>query len=563
MKTGRLAPLLSLALGAAVAAATLSGASAATPAAPAPEQDDPHAACAAPPSYVPADLLERPVPLRKGIGNSRLAVTSKSEEAAAYFSQGLNYLESYVWIEAARSFHQAVRLDPGLALAHVGLSRVFSGLDNPAAARRAFETAKTLAAGASERERRIIDIREKQLAAMEEIDSPAKLLAYRKAIDDALTADFDIPQLWVLRGNAEEANATGRGQRGTSGSIAFYERALSLDPDNASAHHFLVHSYETIGRIDQALVHGEAYARLSPAIPHAAHMWGHDLRRVGRIDEAIVQFKKTDALERAYYEAEGIDPSLDWHHGHNLDLLATCYEHKGQMRLAETTMREATALAPVDAYRAFNMRELPAFLIHRARYAEALEAARSLTRTAYPQSRTVGQALAGQALIRLGRLDEAAKALEAARRELETVPAVTPGIVPRRSAVEPWVESLRGELLLRTGKGPEGRTVLKDVQRAFRAIPGPDAWSQGLFRLEAIARSAIEAVDWDLAEYTARQMLDHDAAYGGSHYVMAQVLRHKGDASGADRELKAARGFWRDADPDLPEMARTSGSPGR
>ena len=546
--------ILPLAVGAAIAVSTVTAA---------PPQDDPHAACAAPPSYVPADLLERPVPLRKGIGNSREPVTTKSAEAKAYFDQGLNYLESYVWIEAARSFHQALRLDPALAMAQVGLSRVFSGLDNPEAARRAFEKAKALAPGASEHERRLIDIREKQLAAMEEIDSPAKLLAYRKAIDDALTVDFDSPQLWLLRGNAEEANATGRGQRGTSGSIAFYERALSLDPDYASAHHFLVHSYETIGRIDQALVHGEAYARLAPAIPHAAHMWGHDLRRVGRIDEAIVQFKKTDALERAYYDAERIDPSFDWHHGHNLDLLATCYEHKGQMRLAEKTMREATALTPVDAYRAFNMRELPSFLIHRSRYAEALEAARALTRTAYPQSRTVGQAIAGQALIGLGRLDEAATALEAARRELESVPVTTPGIVPRRSAVEPWVESLRGELLLRTGKGAEGRAILKDVQRAFRAIPGPDAWSQGLFRLESIARSAVEAGDWDLAEHTAGQMLDHDAAYGGSHYVMAQVLRHKGDPAGADRELKAARGFWRDADPDLPELSPTSRPAGR
>jgi Tfp pilus assembly protein PilF len=494
------------------------------------------------------------VPLRSGIGNSRETVTTKSKEAGAYYDQGLNYLESYVWIEAGRSFHQALRLDPALAMAHVGLSRVYSGLDNPDAARRAFDKARAPGPGVSERERRLIDIRGKQLDAMDDIEDAGKLLAYRKAIDDALPFDLDNPQLWLLRGNAEEPNATGRGQRGTSGSVAFYERALKLAPDYASAHHFLVHAYETIGRIDLALAHGEAYARLAPAIPHAAHMWGHDLRRVGRIDDAIVQFKKTDALERAYYEAERIDPSFDWHHGHNLDLLATCYEHKGQMRQAEKTMREATALAPVDAYRAFNMREFPSFLIHRARYAEALEAARALARTPYPQSRTVGQALAGQALIGLGRLDEAAAALEAARLELEAVPRITPGIVPRRSAVEPWVESLRGELLLRTGKGAEGRAILQDVQRAFRSIPGPDAWSQALFRLESIARSAVAAGDWELAEYTAGQMLDHDAAYGGSHFAMALVLRHNGDAAASDRELQAARRFWRDADPDLPEL---------
>lgn len=99
--------------------------------APSVAQDDPHAACAMPPSYVPAELLERAVPLREGVGNSRQKVTTASPEAQAFYDQGLNYLESYVWIEASRSFHQALRSDPKLAMAYVGLSRVHSGLDSP------------------------------------------------------------------------------------------------------------------------------------------------------------------------------------------------------------------------------------------------------------------------------------------------------------------------------------------------------------------------------------------------------------------------------------------------
>src|SRR5262245_9828732 len=121
-------------------------------------QQDTHAACAAPPSYVPSDLLERPVELRDGIGNSQEQVTTQSKEAQAFYNQGLNYLESYVWIESARSFYQALRNDPNLAMAYVGLSRVYSGLDNATAAKQFFEKTKALSSKVSDHERRIIEI---------------------------------------------------------------------------------------------------------------------------------------------------------------------------------------------------------------------------------------------------------------------------------------------------------------------------------------------------------------------------------------------------------------------
>src|SRR5262245_47333290 len=163
-------------------------------------QDDPHAGCAVPPTYVPAELLERPVTLHDGIGNSHEAVTAASGKAQAFYDQGLNYLESYVWIEASRSFHQALRLDPNLAMAYLGLSYVQSGLENPAAARQLLEKAKTLAPKASERERRRIVIREKQLAAMDDIKDAARFLAYKQSIDDALAKNLEDPELWLLRG---------------------------------------------------------------------------------------------------------------------------------------------------------------------------------------------------------------------------------------------------------------------------------------------------------------------------------------------------------------------------
>ena len=75
---------------------------------------------------VPDELLNRPTPLRTGIGTAHDAVATKSKEAQAFYDQGLAYLHSYVWIEAARSFNQALRIDPALAIAHAGLSVALS-----------------------------------------------------------------------------------------------------------------------------------------------------------------------------------------------------------------------------------------------------------------------------------------------------------------------------------------------------------------------------------------------------------------------------------------------------
>lgn len=516
-------------------------------------QEDPHANCAAM-GWVPREILARPLPLRHGVGNNSERVSTSSEEAQAFYDQGLNYLHGYVWIEAARSFNQALRHDPDLAMAYVGLSRVYSGLDDPAAAREALEAAVARAATASPREQRRVALRAKQLDAIDDVANPVEHEEYRRALEEALAADVDEAELWLLAGNAQEPTAAGRGQRGGAASTAFYHEALRFFPDNAAAHHYLTHSYETIGQIARALEHGEAYARGAPQIPHAHHMWGHDLRRVGRIDDAIAAFTRSDELERAYYEAERIPPGLDWHHVHNLDLLATAYQHKGRVRRAEELLKDAASLPPVTEYQEYNHRQLTAFYLSRGRWEQALSAARSLQSGKWASTRAVGHAFAGHALLASGRVAEARAALAQAQAALTEVTTVPAGITPKQGGVRPYVETLAAELLLRTGDRAEGHALMKDVARALRAVPGPDAWIQALFRIESMAAIARAAGDWPLAEHLARELIDHDAAYGGSHLALALVALERGDRATTERELDAAAFHWRDADPDLPEL---------
>ena len=136
--------------------------------------------------WIPREILERPVPLRHDIGNVHQKVTTTSPEAQAFYDQGLDYFASYVWIEAARSFHQALRSDPSLSAAYLGLCDVFVQLQDLPAARAALEKAQALATHITEAERQRIDIRARHLEALEDKQDIEKFVAYRKAIYDAL-----------------------------------------------------------------------------------------------------------------------------------------------------------------------------------------------------------------------------------------------------------------------------------------------------------------------------------------------------------------------------------------
>ena len=85
----------------------------------------------------------------------------------------------------------------------------------------------------------------------------------------------------------------------------------------------------------------------------------------------------------------------------------------------------------------------------------------------------------------------------------------------------------------------------------MRARPGPDAWAQALFTIEAIGRAARDVGDWELAGWTARQMVEHDPNYAGSHLAMALVAEHAGDTQSARAERGLVTKYWKNADPDL------------
>jgi tetratricopeptide (TPR) repeat protein len=493
------------------------------------------------------EIVERTVSIGAGIGVAHHPASTSSKEAQALYDQGLACLHSYVWIEAARSFNAALRIDPKLALAHVGLSIAYVELSRPAEANRSIDAARAMSAALPDHDRRHVEARALQMAAEDVLGDPAKLAAYRQALDAAIAAHPKDVEFVLLRGLAESPDPAERGQGSAMSSVKYYERALALVPDHFAAHHYLTHAYENAGRQKEALANSAAYAKQASHVPHARHMHGHNLRRAGRVHEAIGEFDAADRLHREYIKREQIPGEYDWHFEHNLGLLGTSLQYVGQMKRAEAVLKAAFALPTNLLVQAYNKREWPMFLRARGRYKEADAAAKMLIANPNPVVQATGHIESGMVFLAVNQWNEAGNASNTALRLLRAAPG---GAVAANALL-----ALQGEFYLRTAVREKGRATLEEVARRVRAAPGPDAWAQALFMLESIARAARAVGDWELAGRMARQMAEHDPGYAGGHYALGLAAEQAGDAALAKAEFALALKGWAKADADLPELA--------
>jgi tetratricopeptide (TPR) repeat protein len=501
---------------------------------------------------IPASVLRQSLRVRAGLGAVSVPTSTTSPEAQAYFEQGMAYLHGYALVEAARSFHQALRADSALAMAYVGLSRVYSQLENRADAKQAANQAKALEATLTPREKAHIRVRFSQLKALDSLSNERLLLAYRADLHTAIRQHPTDAELWLLLGNAHERYASGRGQGSTTASIAIYEKVLRLMPDHPAAHHYLIHAQEGMMNYEQALFHGEAYARLAPNLAHARHMYAHDLMKTGRIDSAVAELTRADATELAIFRADGYKPDYDWHHTHNLSLLALCFQYKGQLGEAGQALRRVSGMNNVNPEWSFyNKRAYPDWLVATNRADEARPLITAMTQANTAAERLMGHYLLGRVALSRGDLAQARTHQQATETELATIKKK-----PMNERMVSWVGTFPPflNILIRLSDPAIQATATESVrafQRTAREQYGPDPWAEALFQLEAIAQVAHRQGLTTLADESIRVLAEHDPNYPGTHYLLAQQAHRRGDAATAQRELTLARQGWQQADVDV------------
>ncbi|TAE28146.1 MAG: hypothetical protein EAZ91_15205 [Cytophagales bacterium] len=499
---------------------------------------------------VPSTLLRQSVALRANVGQFPAPTSTKNEKAQAYFEQGIGYLHGYALVEAARSFHEALRHDSTMVMAYVGLSRVFTQLDDSKAAYEAAETAQKLVRYASEREQAHIQLRFVQLKAVDSLQNKTLLKAYRAAIKQQLKRFPEDAELWLMAGNAYEGQASGRGQGSSWAGIAIYEKVLRKFPNHPSAHHFLIHAYEGQAKYQKALEHGKAYASMASNLAHALHMYAHDLMKTGNSDEAIAQMKQTDSIERNLYKSDRYEPMYDWHHIHNISLLALCYQYQGRIGEAEELVKERymteRPISPEQTF--YNKMGYPALLINQNRDAEAMPMITGLTTAKTPGERSIGHSLLGMIQLKKGQLDLARQSLKASLAELkEAKKGKNSGRLS--SWLEPHPKFLAALIALSDPSEREkGLADIRKFQQSAHKQFGPDPWAEALFQLEAIVQVAWQLNLPEFAEESTKLLAKHDPNYPGTHHALARLATHKGDIATAERENQLARQGWAKAD---------------
>ena len=436
-----------------------------------------------------------PAKLLSGQGSTPFSITTSSEEAQKFFSQGVAQMHSFWAREAERSFLQAAALDPKAAMPWWGVAMVAAGDYRPhfqlirdknatpkgmtPPLQRATDAAKkaaALAAGVSPRERLYIDAIVARRA--HPLNDGAADAGYIDGLRKVIAAHPDEVEarsylaLHLMDGFLTPNRVP---RPGSMEAVGLLKDLILKYPDHAGAHHYVIHGWEGSSFAKDAWSSCERYASLVPEIPHALHMPGHIYSQTGKLKEAADSFVAAGKLERSFMAS---DPGYgNLHHGHNIHYLAVVQAAAGNYDDAIVSAKELLTLTETEAEakQLDNSRtayrqgwfSLMRTLVWAERWDDILNAA-VLPTVAKPREMAWTHWARGLAYVAKGDLAQArneAKGMRAALLDFETRNKAK---YPKELGVAE--QELFGQLTLASGKTGRGLKILSEVSLAERSL---------------------------------------------------------------------------------------------
>jgi tetratricopeptide (TPR) repeat protein len=466
-------------------------------------------------------------------------VTTRSPECQALCDQGLAYFDSYVYLEAVRSYETATRLDPECALAWWALSRSLERWKSKdALAEKALAKAKELLPKASHRESLLIKARLAEKATTGTPETRRKEAA--KFLDELLSLYDDDEEGWYAR--ALIANASDGG----AAAVPYFKALLRVNPLHSGAHHELVHIYEGLQRPALGWQHALGYMESTPGIAHPFHMQSHLSMRIGKWDKTCDWALHAVEMEQAYHKEVGIKASEDDQYPHHLETLTVALIHDGRFAEAERIRKIAETM---------KLKHAPAWFrlaVAEENWPVALAVVDGMKRDKAAQSYL-------RAIVYL-RKDKPTRALA----EID----VLREMYSRKrddKELELRLWETQGEWMVRTGEVDGGLRLLKKTIDATKDDYGKHSWGHGAYYMERWGIAAIGAGRLEVAEEAFLEAIAHDSRSVVGAVGMRVVCERQHRTEEASRFAELSTRCWPKADAGkldhLLESLRTVRAP--
>ena len=308
------------------------------------------------------DSETRPAPIFDDLGDYTVPITTKSDQAQKYFSQGMMLSWGFNHAEAVRSFKAAQSLDPDCAMCFWGealalgpnINKPMDPADAPAATAAAARAVE-LKAGATSREQAYIDA----LAQRYADPAPDNRQPLDQAFSDAMAGvvkqypdDLDAAAIYaeammdLMPWNYYTAD--GKPKPLTDTVTATLESILARNPNHAGAIHLYIHAVEASSTPERAEAGADRLGALVPGSGHLVHMPSHIYLRVGRYNDATKANELAALADESYISqcrAQGFYPAL--YYPHNVHFLWYTASLEGRSGVAIPTARKLADNVPV------------------------------------------------------------------------------------------------------------------------------------------------------------------------------------------------------------------------
>ncbi len=291
------------------------------------------------------------IPLLKGWGSYRMAVTVKDDSANIYFQQGINMYYGFHIVEALASFERAIQFDENFAMGYWGKALAYGpnindmGYSASPEAMGSVKKALALCSNNTSLEKALINAMKIRYSAdttqsreqLNQLYADAMKKVYsgfpNSADAGALYADaLMVQHPWDLYDRYYNPRPW------TPQIVQVLERVVKRFPNNPGAGHYYIHAVEGSSHPEKGLAVANRLGSMMPGLSHLVHMPSHIYIRSGHYNKGIEVNKSAVKDYYTYLDQyPAVVNSAFLYLMHNQHMEAACSMMDGQYKNAMKT----------------------------------------------------------------------------------------------------------------------------------------------------------------------------------------------------------------------------------